>query len=69
MKIYQIWYETSVGPAFSTKEAAIEYLNDGDGFADGFKPIVLPEIGFAQRDGYPEIKEITLGDEDFSRDH
>lgn len=27
MKVYQIWYETDVGPVFSSREKAIEHIN------------------------------------------
>ena len=55
MIVHQVWYETSVGPTFSTKEKAIEWLTeDGEEWNEG--------------EDYPGIEEITVDDQEFWRD-
>lgn len=49
MKVYQIWYETDVGPIFSSREKAIEYLNK---YGDNYDP--------KNPYGYPDIREFEV---------
>jgi len=46
MKVYQIWYETWVGPTFSTREKANEYLTPQE----------------LENSGYPMINELIIDD-------
>jgi len=59
MKIYQIWNETSVGPTFPSLQEALEYLE--------FKSIG-EYVKQTKGNGYPDIQEITIGDDQFRRD-
>jgi len=57
MTVYEIWYETNVGPILSTYEKAIAYLEQ-----DGEKYDPYPSSG------YPCIKHIIVDDEEVFRD-
>jgi hypothetical protein len=49
LKVHQVWFETSIGPTFSTKEKAIRWLeSDGEPYEEH------------PRDGYPRIVEISV---------
>jgi hypothetical protein len=54
--VFQFWYETDVGPIFSTKAKAIEWYNkqaDKDG-EDHF------EVASADGYGYPDLREFEV---------
>lgn len=56
MIVYQIWYQTSVGPTFSTREKAIEHLAKDEDHSGRYA-------------GYPDIEEIIVDDDSlFMRD-
>ena len=59
MKVYQIWWETEVGPIFLTKHGALKFLECKD-------EEQLKEK--AEGYGYPDIEEIEVGDLNFIRD-
>jgi len=53
MIVYQVWYETSVGATFSTREKALKFLQDQG------------EMG--PYEGYPDIEEIVVDNGKFMR--
>lgn len=52
IKVYQIWYETDVGPIFTSKEKAIAYINkDCEEYGDD---------PYDPKDDYPDIREFEV---------
>ena len=55
LTVYQIWYETDIGPTFSTEQKAEEYLDESYGSRDDWVEVL-------EMTGYPDIREIVLDD-------
>ena len=51
MKVYQVWFETWVGPIFSSEEKAVAYLEQNGEKYD-------PNDSY----GYPDIRELEVDD-------
>jgi hypothetical protein len=52
--VYQVWFETSIGPTFSTRHKAVKYLEDQ--YPDSLTEWIERE----EATGYPVIVEIIL---------
>jgi len=72
VKVYQVWYETNIGPTFGTRPEAIAFLlKEHNEYEDN--PLTMPEFEAEVQSGfdgygYPDIEEIVLGDTTFYRD-
>ncbi len=68
-KLYQVWYETNIGPLFASREEAMEYLlAERNKYADTWPTMTMAELEKQMERDYPAIEEIILGDTTFDRD-
>lgn len=54
MEVYQVWFETAIGPTFSSRAKAEKYI-----IGDDYSTIEEAAYG-----GYPAIVTITIDEED-----
>lgn len=58
-KVYQIWWETSIGPTFATKQEAIDHLYEE--CYDEEEKEQLKKNFESKYPDYPAVQEIVLG--------